>query len=52
MDVTLANKLTQVDGTTVDAANEYVRFERGPESMFRRVLIQDASGNLLETMEN
>ena len=52
VDVTLANKLTQVDGSTVDAANGYVRFKRGPESMFRRVLIQDASGNLLETMEN
>ena len=25
---------------------------RGPESMFRRVLIQDASGNLLESFEN
>ena len=30
----------------------YERFERGPESMFRRLLIQDASGNLLETFEN
>ena len=45
MDVTLSNKLTQVDGTTVDAANGYVRFASGPESMFRRVLIQDACGN-------
>ena len=50
--MTLANKLTQVDGTTVDAAYGYVRFERGPESILRRVLVQDASGNLLETMEN
>ena len=33
-------------------SNGYVRFERGPESMFRRVLIQDASGNLLENFEN
>ena len=39
VDVTLANKLTQADGTTVDAANGHVRFERGPESMFRRVWI-------------
>jgi hypothetical protein len=30
----------------------YVRFERGPESMFRRVQIFDASGNLLENFEN
>ena len=36
----------------MDTGNGFVRFERGPESMFRRVLIQDASGNLLETMEN
>ena len=33
-------------------SNGYVRFERGPESMFRRVLIQDASGNLLENFEH
>ena len=30
----------------------YVRFERGPESMFRRIQIFDASGNLLENFEN
>ena len=47
--VTLSNKLTQADGTAADAAHGYVRFERGPESMFRSELIQDASGNLLET---
>ena len=34
------------------ATNGYVRFERGPESMFRRVQIFDASGNLLENFEN
>ena len=33
-------------------ANGYVRFERGPESMFRRVQYQDSSGNLLESFEN
>ena len=33
-------------------SNGYVRFERGPESMFRRVLIQDASGNMLENFEH
>ena len=49
MDVTLNTALTQAAGTTVKAGNGYVRFERGPESMFRRVLIQDASGNLLES---
>ena len=32
--------------------NGYIRFERGPESMFRRVQIQDSSGNLLESFEN
>ena len=46
VDVTLSIKLTQADGTTVDADNGYVRFERGPESVLRRVLIQDAGGNL------
>jgi hypothetical protein len=30
----------------------YLRFERGPESMFRRIQIFDASGNLLENFEN
>ena len=30
----------------------YMRFERGPESMFRRIQIFDASGNLLENFEN
>ena len=39
-------------GTVNTNSNGYVRFERGPESMFRRVMIQDASGNLLETFEN
>ena len=29
-----------------------VRFARGPESLFRRLQIQDASGGLLETIEN
>lgn len=30
----------------------HIRFARGPESMFRRLQIQDASGGLLETIEN
>ena len=52
VDVTLAHALTQAEGATVDNGNGYVRFESGPESMFRRVRKQDASGNLLETLEN
>ena len=32
-----------------DINNGYIRFERGLESMFRRVQIQDSSGNLLES---
>ena len=52
MDVNLTTAIDQASGTTVKAGNGYVRFERGPESMFRRVLIQDASGNLLESFEN
>ena len=52
VDVTLGAGVDQVAGQTFKAANGYVRFERGPESMFRRVLIQDASGNLLESYEN
>jgi len=50
VDVTLTNTTAVDSGTTVKAGNGYVRFERGPESMFRRVLIQDASGNLLESL--
>ena len=30
----------------------YLRFERGPESMFRRVQIFDAAGNLFENFEH
>ena len=30
----------------------YLRFDRGPESIFRRIQIFDASGNLLENYEN
>ena len=52
MDVQLTNALTQAGGAPIKNVNGYVRFERGPESMFRRVLIQDASGNLLESFEN
>jgi hypothetical protein len=41
------------DVTYTDATKDgYVRFERGPESMFRRIQIFDASGNLLENFEN
>ena len=48
----MATTVPQALGTTDKGSNGYVRFERGPESMFRRVLIQDASGNLLESFEN
>ena len=47
VDCTLPVALTPAAGQTHTGANGYVRFERGPESMFRRVVIQDASGNLL-----
>ena len=52
VDVTLTNTATQAAGVANPKSNGYVRFERGPESMFRRVMIQDASGNLLESFEN
>ena len=52
VDISLGTTITQAAGATVKNGNGYVRFERGPESMFRRVLIQDASGNLLESFEN
>ena len=52
IDCTLPVALSAVSGQTHTQANGYVRFERGPESMFRRVVIQDASGNLLENFEN
>ena len=52
VDVTLTNTVTQAAGVFNPKSNRYVRFERGPESMFRRVMIQDASGNLLESFEN
>jgi len=52
VDCTVPVALTPAAGQTHTAANGYVRFERGPESMFRRVVIQDASGNLLEIFEN
>ena len=52
VDCTLPVALTPAAGQTHTNANGYVRFERGPESMFRRVVIQDASGNLLENFEN
>ena len=51
VDMTLGTAITQPAGATIKNGNGYVRFERGPESMFRRVLIQDASGNLLESFE-
>ena len=52
VDVTLGALVTEDAGLTNTNSNGYVRFERGPESMFRRVMIQDASGNLIETFEN
>ena len=33
-------------------SNGYVCFERGPESIIQRVIIEDASGNLLKRFEN
>ena len=38
--------------TIADSDNGHIRFARGPKSMFRRLQIQDASGGLLETIEN
>ena len=52
VDVTLTNTVQEDAGLENAYSNGYVRFERGPESMFRRVMIQDASGNLLESFEN
>ena len=52
VDITLGNARTAAVGATITYGNGYVRFESGLESMFRRVLIQDASGNLLENFEN
>jgi hypothetical protein len=54
VDVTLANGIGGGGNTALgaDTNNGYIRFERGPESMFRRVQIQDSSGNLLESIEN
>lgn len=46
---TISTALTGGSSATDDG---YVRFERGPESMFRRIQIFDASGNLLENFEN
>ena len=51
MNVT-ATLTTALGGATAAADNGYLRFERGPESMFRRVQIFDASGALLENFEN
>ena len=52
MDVGLTGLVPENGGIQNTYSNGYVRFERGPESMFRRVMIQDASGNLLESFEN
>ena len=43
---------TSSDLTNANNATGSVRFARGPESLFRRLQIQDASGGLLETIEN
>ena len=40
VDVTLANNVAQAAGMSNVSSNGYVRFERGPESMFRRLMIQ------------
>ena len=50
--MTLAAPVGQTDGVSNPHSNGYVRFERGPKIMFRRVMIQDTSGNLLESFEN
>ena len=50
--MTLGNMVIQSAGVSNPKKNGYVRFERGPESMFWHVMIKDASGNLLEIFEN
>ena len=45
VDVTLTNTISVASGTTVMAGNGCMRFERRPERLFQRVLIQDASSN-------
>ena len=52
VDVHLTNTVVQNAGVSNPYSKGSVRFERGPESMFRRVMIQDASGNLLEMFDN
>ena len=47
-----ATLTTALGNTTAGNTDGYLRFERGPESMFRRVQIFDASGALLENFEN
>ena len=42
----------KIEKTTDITGEGHIRFARGPESMFRRLQIQDASGGLLETIEN
>ena len=42
----------ELDATTAGWANLFARWERGPESMFRRVQIFDASGNMLENIDH
>ena len=42
----------KIVNTTQRTGHGHVRFARGPESMIRRLQIQDASGGLLETIEN
>jgi hypothetical protein len=39
-------------GLTYDMGRQGLRFERGIESIFRRIQITDASGNLLENLEH
>ena len=52
VDVGLTGLVPENGGIQNAYSNGYVRFERGPESMFHRVMIQDTSGNLLESFEN
>ena len=49
----IANATLSAAGVTANAVNQgYMRFDRGLESIFRRIQIFDASGNLLENFEN
>ena len=52
VNVGLTDAYTAPSSYATKANAGYLRFERGPESMFRRVQIFDAAGNLLENFEH